>query len=91
MYDYTEFNKLVEELENRGHSVVVVPCYDGKQGLVDDNDWDFIIHRGSWGHEDGLLEVYGMGYLEDGDVEGHLTAQDVLDRLDNPKAEWNYT
>lgn len=47
--------------------------------------WDAICHEGSYGYEQGLLEVMGSTVVlpSDGDsVAGFLTAQDVIDRLE---------
>ena len=47
--------------------------------------WDAICHKGSYGYEQGLLEVMGSTVVlpSDGDsVAGFLTAQDVIDRLE---------
>lgn len=65
------------------------------QIVVHDNDnrylWDAICHRGSYGYEQGLLEI--MGTIVDitrtnGDVvEGWLTAQNVIDRLEENEHE----
>lgn len=47
--------------------------------------WDAICHKGSYGYEQGLLEVMGNPVVlpYDGDsVVGFLTAQDVIDRLE---------
>lgn len=41
--------------------------------------WDAVCQYGSYGYEEGLLEV--MGIITDEDVEGWLTAQDVISRL----------
>lgn len=45
--------------------------------------WDAICHRGSYGFEQGLLEIYGnIVAEEDGDsVVGWLTAEDVIERI----------
>ena len=46
--------------------------------------WDAICQRGSYGYEDGLLEIYGdiVDYDKDGDsVVGWLTAEDVIKRV----------
>ena len=47
-------------------------------------EWDAICHRGSYGAEEGLLEIYGVIVPESaGDsVEGFLTAQDVIERIE---------
>lgn len=55
-------------------------------GKDDQRTWDAICFRGSYGYEAGLLEI--MGAIVDpvnsgGDtVEGWLTAQDIIDRLE---------
>ena len=45
--------------------------------------WDAICHRGSYGFEQGLLEIYGnIVTEEDGDsFVGRLTAEDVIKRI----------
>ena len=60
------------------HQIIV---YDSKGKIV----WDAICHWGSYGWKEGLLEI--MGNIVDekrvGDrVEGWLTAQDVIDRIE---------
>lgn len=43
---------------------------------------DVICHRGSYGHEKGLLEIMGcLVTNEDDDVEGWLTAKEVFKRI----------
>lgn len=45
--------------------------------------WDAICHYGSYGHEQGLLEIMAdsdMTDSEDG-VEGYLKAVDIIERL----------
>lgn len=49
-------------------------------------DWDAICQYGSYGYEDGKLEIYGnlVDYETDGDVVvGYLTAEDVIKRIEN--------
>ena len=51
----------------------------------DDYQWDAICHRGSYGYEQGLLEIYGSIVDEDKDgdsVVGWLTADDVIKRIE---------
>lgn len=58
--------------------------FDFHQIVVPDlNDWawDCICHKGSFGCEEGLLEIMGCLVEEDGDVEGYLTAEDVIERI----------
>ena len=56
---------------------------DKHQLIVFDNDrrsWDVICQRGSIGADEGLLE--GMGDIFGNDVEGYLTADDVVKRIE---------
>ena len=86
-----ELDKLGEYLKGRGikfirideegkwgrHQIVVMGP-DGKK------EWDAICHRGSYGYEQGLLEIYGniVDIKKDGDsVVGWLTAKDVIERI----------
>lgn len=41
-----------------------------------DHKCDVICHAGSWGHEEGLLEM--MGLIENDDVCGYLSANEVF-------------
>lgn len=59
---------------------------DKHQLIVFDNDrrsWDVICQRGSYGADEGLLE--GMGDIFGNDVEGCLTADDVIKRIEEGK------
>ena len=50
--------------------------------------WDVICHWGSYGYEEGLLELSGdlVDYKKDGDtVVGYLTADDVIKRIEKEK------
>ena len=42
--------------------------------------WDVVCHRGSYGDDQGLLE--GMGDIFGSDVEGYLTAEDVIKKIE---------
>jgi hypothetical protein len=53
--------------------------YGGMQIICD--TWDAICHDGSYGHEQGLIEVMGLG-CDEGDVIGSLTAAEVLEMVD---------
>ena len=57
---------------------ICVPCFG------DDYEWDAICHRGSYGAEQGLLEIMGSIVSNDtGDtVEGWLAADDVIRRIE---------
>ncbi len=43
--------------------------------------WSTICHKGSYGYEDGLLEIMGS-ISRKKDVEGWLTAEDVIERIE---------
>lgn len=48
-----------------------------------ERQWDAICHRGSYGFEQGLLEIMGSIVKPGGDsVEGWLTAEDIIKRLE---------
>ena len=56
------------------------PIYEGWQFYIHGTDGDIVCHGGSYGGNDGLWE--SMGFVWDmGDVSGHLTAREVIDRL----------
>jgi hypothetical protein len=44
--------------------------------------WDAICHYGSYGYEEGLLEVMGEKLIGHDDVEGYLTAEDVIEFIE---------
>lgn len=78
--DLREMDKLAKGLEERGIPYIKKPCFDGQQIICD--SWDAICHRGSYGHERGLLEIMGSIVQNDKDtVEGFLSAEDILSRL----------
>ncbi len=90
-YDYSEFYKLAVTLIVRGYIVDVTNTYDGKQlnvysqksimSLEKEFLWDAIIHYQSYGHEQGLVEVYGTiveKFNSDDTVQGYLTADEIL-------------
>ena len=52
---------------------------------IRDSEWDAICHWGSYGYEEGLLEIYGtlVDEKKDGDsVVGWMTAEDVIKRIE---------
>lgn len=49
--------------------------------MVECADWDAVCNDMSYGHEQGLLEVMGSISNRPNDVEGWLTAEDILARL----------
>ena len=53
-------------------------CVPNQQYIL----WDVICHEGSYGYRDGLLEAYGDIVEVDDTVEGYLTAQDIIERIE---------
>ena len=96
--DLTELNKLEMYLEGRfryertDREGRVTACM-GKEFIISDfhkilvykdgNElFDAICHYGSYGAEQGLLEIMGEALTENGDVvEGNLTADEIIRRL----------
>lgn len=76
-----EMMKLAFGLRDRGIEFSVKSFFDGIQIVVGDFDWDAICHSGSYGHENGLIEVMGLPQCQD-DVIGYLTAEEVLKMVD---------
>lgn len=90
----SELDKLEEYLKNKGipHKRIntVDRAWHRNQIIVYDKhgnqEWDAICHQGSYGYEQGLLEIYGniVDYEKDGDsVAGWLTAEDVIKRIEH--------
>lgn len=78
--DLSEMDKLANGLDEKNIPYVRKTCFDGEQIVCD--SWDAICHRGSYGHEQGLLEIMGSIVRNDeDDVEGYLSAEDILSRL----------
>ena len=76
-----EMMKLAFGLYDRGIEFKAKSFFDGLQFIIGDWDWDAICHSGSYGHENGLIEVMGLPQCQ-GDVIGWLTAEDVLKMVD---------
>ena len=74
-FEYVRIDKDENALCKQMHKIVV-----NKDGVY---QWDAICHYGSYGYEQGLLEIYGnIVTEEDGDsVVGWLTAEDVIKRI----------
>ena len=81
-----EMMKLAFGLYDRGIEFKAKSFFDGIQFIIGDWDWDAICHSGSYGHENGLIEVMGLPQCQD-DVIGHLTAEDVLNMIDGLDSE----
>ena len=87
--EYIEMGKLEQLLQEakipyRIDYVIGMPSvryYDHGKNLI----CDAICHSGSYGHEEGLLEI--MGLTRNGDsIEGRLTSEEVFDRISE---DWN--
>ena len=79
-----ELNKLMLGLAERGINFTFSQAFDGGKVDVPSQDWDAICHFGSYGGGDGLLEVMGARVSRNNydSVEGYLTAEEILERLD---------
>ena len=95
--DLTELNKLEEYLKANGieyeridedNALKMFGCitkldrHQIKVGVTEAGpwDWDVICQSGSYGSDQGLLE--GMGSIFEEDVEGWLTAEDVIKKIE---------
>ena len=88
-FNFTEIYKLKDMLEKAGIPFVFRKLYEGYQIVYPSDDrgkriCDAVIHFGSYGHEEGLLEIMGLVNEEEiGDsVEGYLTAEEVFGRIE---------
>lgn len=81
--DMTEMANLIVGLTMRGVPFKVRSFQGGLQVYDPNFEWDVICHWNSYGHKDGLLETMGKyNRNPDDDVEGWLTAEDLLIRFD---------
>lgn len=92
-----ELEKVKEYLEKEGYNIETrlinevfytsgyTPDYNQivvNTGKVD--EWDVVSHPGSYGGINGLLETYCMPE-DKGDVTGYMTAEDLINRLEERK------
>jgi hypothetical protein len=75
-----EMVNLAIGLNTRNIPFTARALYGGMQIICD--TWDAICHDGSYGHEQGLIEVMGLGVDDEEDVVGFLTAAEVLEMVD---------
>ena len=85
---YARFDKDDVPLDAE-HPYCLIQC-ERHQIIVYDpsgeREWDAVCHRGSYGAEEGLLEIMGNIVQNYGDsVEGWLTADDVIELVENKK------
>jgi hypothetical protein len=79
-----ELRKLAKGLIERGYNFTFNSICCGWQ--IRCEDWDAICHEYSYGSERGLLEIMGSIVQVDNDnVEGWLTAKEVLKRIDEKR------
>lgn len=93
-FDFTEMDKLEKYLKDNGYNYGRCPLFEGQQIVVFDRIgnrmWDVVLHEYSYGMEDNLLEAMGEALLGHDDVEGYLTAEDVIRyiRHSDPNSDW---
>lgn len=89
----TELQKLAEGLIAKGKMFYYRPMFGGGQIIVFDEDiepssddwsWDAVCHHGSYGRENGTLEIMGECIVHNDmdTVEGWLTAEEILERVE---------
>lgn len=90
----SELDKLEKYLKEHGYEYTRedfddILSYDRKHQIIvykdGERSWDAICHPGSYGYEEGLLEIYGdiVWHDIDGDsVRGWLTANNVIARIE---------
>ena len=93
MKGFEELDKLEAYLTMHGYTIHRIDYFsdlvDRHQIIVYDSNrnrlWDAICQMGSYGYEQGLLEIYGsiVDPAKDNDtVVGCLTAEDVIKRIE---------
>ena len=75
-----EIAKLARGLKDRGIAYNMHVRDDGLQIVA--GNWDAVFFTGSYGAQRGLLEAMGRAITGNDDVEGYLTADEILRRLD---------
>lgn len=80
-YDYERIDRTANDYRDK-HQIIVY-----RHGV---RSWDVICHKGSYGYEKGLLETYGeivsVGDNRGDSVEGWLTADEVIERIERLKS-----
>ena len=82
-----ELNNLMQGLMERGIDFRFEAINNGGMVTVLEHNqkvWDAVCHDGSYGHEEGSLEVMGTVIVQNAcdDVDGWLTADEILERVD---------
>lgn len=82
----TNMDILVNYLKEHGYNYERKPKFGGEIVVVTDDNgnylWDAICHQYSYGGPEGYLELMGESILHHDDVEGWLTAADVIGKLE---------
>ena len=77
--------KLIIGLGNLNIDFEIRPLYlGGIMVIVNNWEWDAVLFPGSYGSEQGLIEICGsivQNNDDDDDVEGYLTAEEILNRV----------
>ena len=77
--------KLIIGLGNLNIDFEIRPLYlGGIMVIVNNWEWDAVLFPGSYGSEKGLIEICGsivQNNDDDDDVEGYLTAEEILNRV----------
>lgn len=84
-----ELFKVIDFLNKEGINFDIRQMFNGWQLIVRNKkvltEWDFdiICHDGSYGNKKGLLEVMGIiAESEYDDVEGYLTGEQVVEKIE---------
>ncbi len=77
-----EHHYLIRRIDDNHSPIGIhqIRVYNKETGMF---EWDAICHYGSFGYKQGLLEV--MGIITTEEVEGYLTAADIIERLEKCK------
>ena len=87
----TEINKLIKMLNAQGVCCPidwkVVELYGRPQVIFlnpqnGERIGDAVCHFGSYGHQEGLIEVMGFPFSDEDDVVGSLTADEVIHQIE---------
>ena len=76
-------SELASGLIARGVEFTFNPMLQFDGGQIRCLTWDAVCHNFSYGSESGLLELAGSLVTSSDGVEGYLTVEEVLKRLDN--------
>lgn len=81
-YERTDNDGQTAAIDEYGHfiyrEVHQIKVYENRR-----YSWDAICHPWSYGYEEGLLEIMGEICRVKNDVEGYLTAENVIERIEN--------